>query len=59
MSCFRVELLKALNRIGRTTFGLEDLNYLKEYVLVMTSVAQASDKLEVYASYCFPVHNEP
>ena len=42
----RVELPRAMTRIGLNTFTLEDIHYFKEYVLVMTRVAHALDKLQ-------------
>ena len=42
----RVELPRAMTRIGLNTFTLEDIDYFKEYILIMSPVAQALDKLQ-------------
>ena len=42
----RSELIRAMTRIGVPTFTAEDIEYLKEYVLVMNPVAKALDKLQ-------------
>ena len=35
-----------MTRIGLNTFTLEDIDYFKEYILIMSPVAQALDKLQ-------------